>query len=156
MPIVADRATASATMAMPVRDNPEAMPATAMRAAVPPSLPASGAASLEASRTNKGTQSAKPRINRKTAARPATRLVPEAMINATAATMPATPVSVTAGSACRARCSITERVSASRGRYEVASSAGTAAATSAAPTPARSPLATENGLTATSVTLTRK
>ena len=114
-PIVAETAMASATIATPVRESPDAMPATAMRAEVPPSLPAKGAARFDAKRTNSGTQSAKPRISRNTAASPATRFVPEVRINSTALAITAMPVNATVGSARRAPRSSAERVRASRG-----------------------------------------
>ena len=114
-PMVADTATASATIATPVRDSPDAMPATAMRPGVPPMTLANGAVSIDAARTNRGTHSAKPTISRNTAARPATRLVPEMSTSTAAATIVASPVKVTAGRAWRVLRSSAERVSASRG-----------------------------------------
>ncbi len=57
-PIVADTATASATMATPVRLMLVAMPATAMRDGMPPSRSARPDRRVEAMRTTAGTHSA--------------------------------------------------------------------------------------------------
>ena len=114
-PTVAETATANATMATPVRERPAAMPSTARRADVPPSLLATGAVHAEAKRTKSGTQSAKPRISMNTAASPATRFVPETKMSNTAASIVPMPTIVTAGSAWRARCSSVERANASCG-----------------------------------------
>ena len=155
-PIVAETATASATIATPVRLRLSPIPATAMRASMPPTRAAGAASSAEAVLTASGTQSAKPKINRNTANSPATRLRPDSNSTATATSIVSSPESATRGNSCPVRRSSDERVMASRGGNDIASIAGTAAAASDAPTPAVMPFAIDTGLIMTSVTLSRK
>ncbi len=155
-PIVAETATASATIATPVRLRLWPIPATAMRASMPPMRDASGASRAEAARTASGTHRAKPSINRNTASNPATRLRPDSISTATATSIVTSPARAIQGNSRPVRRSSDERDMASRGGNDMASMAGTAAATSDAPVPATTPFVIDSGLTMTSVTLSRK
>jgi hypothetical protein len=155
-PIVAETATASATMATPVRLRLAPISDTASRAQTPPASPANGASSAVDILTTSGTHSANPRINMNTAARPATRLRPDSANTQTATTIVPAPVNATTGRSRLECCSRTDRTIARRGWYDAASMAGTAAANSDAPTPAATPLPIDAVLIEISVTDTRK
>ena len=114
-PTVAETATASATIATLVRLKDAPTLEIASLAVVPPTLLAIGAIRLAQARTVIGMQSARPKIIRKSAVKPATRLVPETWMRITAKTTMPMPPTAMAGMSLLVLCSSTERESASRG-----------------------------------------
>ena len=114
-PIVADTATASATMATPVRLRFAPMPETASLAGVPPSFAANGSMIEVIALTARGTHRANPSMSMKTAASPATRSLPDPYKSRMARMPMLIPAMAIKGRSLPVRRSRTERVIASRG-----------------------------------------